>query len=197
MKFHQKYILPIFHLLIFLLLGFLLFDAAYYVLGAIHGYLASVFPDIFRVYSQISEAEEYEEQRKRMTVLIIGVILILVHYLALRVDNKRFEYVIDLTDGLYTMPEGLSLYLKRFTISDVIASALDPLLVTVPIYFIPEDFFERWLRLPFWCYDNLIGYFDIVEVSVYLVLLSLIARALVIYPTVKVWRAMWLTASVE
>ena len=38
---------------------------------------------------------------------------------------------------------------------------------------------------------------DIVMATVLVIILSVIARFIVIFPTVKVWRAMWLTASVE
>ena len=197
MKFSQKYILPIFHYLLFILVGFAAMTVVEYLVVEIYDFLAYILPDIFKTYSQIKEPELYRELMKWLTVISVGISLLLVNYIAMRQDNKRFEYVITLTDGLYTMREGLLLYIKNFLLSDIVVALVIPSIVMIPFYFVPEPFFERWLSLPFWCYDKLTEYMGIIPAVLTLTVLSLISRLAVIYPTVKVWRAMWLTSSVE
>lgn len=197
MKFSHKYILPIFHYLVFILLGFTVMTVAEYLVPALYELLAYLFPGVFKVYSKIREPELYREMAKCLTVVAVSVTLLVVNYIALRVDNKRFEHMITLTDGLYTMSEGLQFYAKKFLVLDIIVALLIPPIVMIPFEFVPASFFARWLSLPFWCYDCLSGYFDIAEATVLLSVISLISRIVVIYPTVKVWRAMWITASVE
>ena len=166
-------------------------------MSAVYEVLAYVMPDVFKMYSQIKEPELYRELAKCLTLTALGISIVVVNYVALRVDNKRFERMVTLTDGQYTMAEGLLLYVKEFLLSDIIVTLIIPPLVMIPFEFVPADFFGRWLSMPFWCYDYLTGYFNIVEATVLLAVISLVSRLLIIYPTVKVWRAMWLTASVE
>lgn len=197
MTFGKRYIAPIFLYLIVILLGFVLMFVPSYLLPLLYDTLSRMAPDTFPDISPISQPDEYKVFSMWIMLISVFIVLLVLNYVALRLDNKRFEYVISLTDGLYTMPEGLLLYVKNFLISDVIAALIVPPIIIIPAYFIPMELLDKGLSIPFWLGCETMPYFDFITATLIAVVISIISRICIIYPTVKVWRAMWLTASVE
>lgn len=197
MKIGRRYIAPIFIFLFFGMLGFVLEYVTEYLVPMCYDVLVHLFPDVFKDISPLTQPMEYEELTKRFTVISIFLIFLVIHYVALRCDNKRFEYIIDVTDGQYSMLEGLGIYLENFLVSDLICAVIVPPVLIIPAYFIPEKIMSYGLNMPLWCGVSMMEHIDIVMATVLVIILSVVARFIVIFPTVKVWRAMWLTASVE
>ena len=197
MKIGRRYIAPIFIFLFFGMLGFVLEYVTEYLVPMCYDVLVHLFPDVFKDVSPLTQPMEYEELTKRFTVISVFLIFLVIHYVALRCDNKRFEYIINKTDGQYSMLEGLGLYLENFLVSDLICAVIVPPVLIIPAYFIPVEIMSYGLDMPLWCGVSMMEHIDIVIATVLVIILSVVARFIVIFPTVKVWRAMWLTASVE
>ena len=196
MKLFQKYIFPPFITLFFFLLGgaFILILDIIVPIG--FDYLAMKFPGMLEKPSSITEPEAYKEFNTMMTSIGIIINIFIATSLAMRCDNKRFEYIVVQTEGLYKIPEMTREYLKTFWTSDIINAVAAPLLLTIPAFFIPEDYL-RFFSFPLWCGARLAPYMSLLDASVLIVGVSIVMRFLLIPSTLRIWRARWLTGDID
>ena len=112
--------------LIFYALGFLIFFILGYFTRAAYDLLCEWFPKVFSSYGPIYDKNEY--QKKQSVIDLIGALISIytVTHLATVYDNGRFEDVISRIDGFYTLREGVSLYAKRYALSDITTAIIVP-----------------------------------------------------------------------
>ncbi len=197
MTFVRKYITPSAVYFLLFIAGYIATYVTRYIPDIVYDYLSYYFPTVFVSYSPISEAEAYTRVKMWLTIVSVALAIFIVGYIALRLDNKRFEHLILNTEGFYTLPRGLSIWAQIYLIPDIVVCAIIPLIFAIPPYFIPEKYLDMGLAIPFWAADMLMPYMGIVECAITLSLTSVIARLTVIPHTLAVWRANWLTASVD
>ncbi len=197
MGFVRKYLAPFGVYFLLFLAGYITTFVTKYIPPIIYDYLCFHFPSVFVSYSPISQPEEYAVVEKWLAVASVAMGIFIVGYIALRVDNKRFEYIIRKTEGFYRLPYGIKLWLREFLLPDIIVTLLLPLLFAIPPYFIPERAMDLGANIPFWAADMLMEHMGMLECALTLSLTSLISRIVVIPHTLLVWRANWLTASVD
>jgi hypothetical protein len=197
MGFVRKYLGPLGIYFLLFLAGYITTFVTRYIPPVIYDYLCFHFPSVFVSYSPISQPEEYAVLEKWLAVASVAMSIFIVGYIAIRLDNKRFEYFIRKTEGFYRLPEALGIWAREFLLCDIIVAVLLPLVYAIPPYFIPERAMALGANIPFWAADMLIEHMGVVECAITLSMLSLLVRLLIIPHTLTVWRANWLTASVD
>ncbi len=196
MKVSKKYLVP--HLIYFAVFigGFAAAVLASYIVPIVYDYLVYLFPKVFHSYSPVSEPDEYARFMKWSAVTTYVLALVIINYIAMRLDNSRFEYFISKTEGFYKIPSAMKMYYREFLVSDIIVSVLIPPALTVPAYFMPKKAMDMILRFPFWSGELLLSYLSFTETIVWCILISLIARLILVPVILKKWRASWLTTAV-
>ena len=191
----DKYIFPPFIALFFLLIGGAGILVADIIVGLSAGGLAESWPEIFTRPSVIEDPEGYE--RYDMIIDLAAVILTLIPttYLSMRLDNKRFEYIVVLTEGLYSVPERLGWYLRTFWLTELISATAAPLLLTLPVYLIPEKYIHGILPA-LWCGGRLEPYFSIFPGTLIILAAAIVIRLCFIPSVLRGWRVSWLTGSI-
>lgn len=196
MKFRKKYLFPPFLTLFWFALGgaiVLLVDIGV-SLG--YDYLCEILPGIFYRPGIVTDPEGHERVYRALTLTVLMLTVLPVTYFSMRLDNNRFEYLVTLTEGLYPIRERAVWHLKTFWLSDIIAASAAPVLLTLPVFFIPEDYSRFFLPI-FWCGGRLSEFFGPVASVTVILLMSLSARIILLPSVLKAWRAGWLTGSID
>ena len=196
MKFANKYIFPPFLTLFFFLLGGAIILVVDLVLPPVYDYLCYVLPDLFSRPNIIDEPERYESTQRGIAAMTVAVTTFIATAFAMRMDNKRFEHLTKLTEGMYTIPETTLWYVKSFWISDVVASVASPLLLVLPAYLVPMKYVSSFLPI-LWCGGRLVDLFSLAEALVISIGFSLGSRLILIPSTLNAWRTSWLSGSVD
>jgi hypothetical protein len=194
MRFKHKYLNPIILYICVFVFGLFILGASDSIVDWIYAYLNHLFPKSFPIYNQIYDIETYNKLERIKDIWSIFIALVMVNLIALRLDNKKYERLINLTDGEYLVCDGIKLYFKEFFISDLIVSILIPATLVVPAFFLTEEVLS-YFGLIFW---NWLGYnmkfvlelFPAILVSA---AFSFIGRMLAIPICVRAWRAAWMT----
>lgn len=195
MKYVKKTGLLLFWMMLGLILGLLINTFAVQV----YELLFEHFPEAFPLYNPVFEKAEYEAFILTVAYVSVSAMFLLTVYICQRFNNDRFEYVITKTDGLYKIPEILKTYVSKFALSDFISSVITALFFTVPIYFIPRQFFTA----SSFAVDLLTPLRTIVEGSgiwfaaVYAIFAIIAAHAVTLPLVLKFYRAKWLTGFAE
>lgn len=197
MSFARKYLTPAGIYILLFLAGYIATYLTRYIPGILFDYLSHYFPSVFISYSPISEAEDYKRVQMNLTILAIALTVLIVTYISMRLDNKRFERLVLMTEGFYTIPRGLAIWAREYLAADILVAVVVPLIFAIPPYFIPEKYIDMGLGIPFWAADMLMPYMGVVECAITLSVVSVLARISLIPHTLAVWRANWLTASVD
>ena len=196
MKFGQKYVMPPFIALFWFALGGAAVLISDIIVSLLYDYGTEILPSIFLRPSPISEPELYERVQTVTTLSIIALTLWPMSYLAARLDNKRFEFTVKETEGLYRIGTRLKAHMRLFWLSDLISTALAAAIFTLPAYLIPEKYLDPFL--PFlWCGGRLLGHFELVPALLIIISMSCIIRLLVTPSVLKAWRVGWLTGSID
>ena len=95
MKFKQKYLIPAAIFFVIYLFGLLLFNLSRAVISAIYAYLNHLFPDTFPIYNEIYDPELYASSEKVFSVLTVFIALFIMNLIALRLDNKKYERIVQ------------------------------------------------------------------------------------------------------
>ena len=128
---------PSLYFLLFIFTAIAYILAGYAVQGAFD-LLCEEMPRLFKSASFISDPEGYERQVRVIATVTAFFAVCTVSYLSLLIDNKRMEHIAKMTEGRFTIPEGVGFYFKSFAVSDLITAVLPPLLLSPLVYFIPE-----------------------------------------------------------
>lgn len=196
MKFKNKYLFPPCLTLFWFLIGAAVVLISDIVVYLCYDYLCEILPTIFTRPGVLSDPEGYERAQRALTATTVFLAVLPVTYFAMRLDNKRFEHLIVLTEGLYPIREKCVWYLKSFWLSDLIVSVLIPVALTLPVYLIPEKY-VRYFTDVLWCGGRLFEYFGMWEGLFLIVGLSVFARLILIPAVLRAWRVNWMTGSIE
>ena len=194
MKFRYRYLNPIILYFCVFIFGLFILGAADSIIDAIYAYLNHLAPKTFPIYNQIYDIETYNKLERIKDVAAIFISLVIINLIALRIDNKKYERMVNITDGQYLMKDGLKLYFKEFLLSDVICAALMPGVLVIPAFFLTEEVLS-YFGLIYW---NWLGYnmkflFDLFPAILISMAFSFIGRILSIPLCVRAWRAAWLS----
>ena len=194
MKLRHRYLTPIALFLCVFIFGLFIFGICSNVVDGIYTYLNHLFPETFPIYNQIYDIQTYNKLERVKSVISVCLSLVLINLLALRIDNKKYERLITLTDGEYLIKDGIRLYFREFFLSDAITSMLIPAVLVIPAYFLSENALS-YFGLIFW---NWLGYnmkflFHLFPAMLISAAFSFIGRMLAIPLCVKAWRAAWMT----
>ena len=179
------------------LLTFATFYVAFVVVtNVIHPALCEWFPDIFKVYNSVTEKEALEEVNRRIR-LVSALIAFFVMPIIERInDNARFEFIVDKTDGFYTVREGLPIYFKSYLVPDIIASLLSPIpLVFALLIRMPERAakYLGFLLTPCEPYRAIFEMTNLVSTYFTVLAISLAAEMLCAVCGLIRWRGLWLS----
>jgi hypothetical protein len=139
MKKKHKYLNPIILYLCVFIFGLVILGFSMTVVKWSHAYLNHLFPKIFPVYNKIYEPQAYERLEETKKVISLFLSLFLINFIALKIDNRKYERMVSLTEGQYLIKDGIKLYFKEFFTSDVIVSAVVPTVLVIPAYILSED----------------------------------------------------------
>ena len=194
MKLRHRYLSPIITFLIVYLFGLLIFGFSTEAVEWIYNYLNHLLPNVFPLYNPIYDPQAYAKLNKAITVVGMFVALFLINLIALRLENKKYERIISLTEGQYLIKDGVKLYLKEFFVSDIITAVILPVVIVTATYFIPDKALGYFgLILPSWLGYNMRLLYGLIP-SIFIVAgFSFVGRMLAIPLTVKSWRAAWLS----
>ncbi len=197
MKFRHRYFgTPAIYLMLFLFAA-IAFTLAGYVVRGSFDFLCTELPRAFESKNFITDPDGYERQQRWITLLTAALALLGVNYLSLLLDNKRMEHIARTTEGRYTLLGGLKYYFKSFALSDVITAILPPAILAIPVYFVPEAWYEYGLRFFMMTSIEMCSAFDFWRGAAFLVLVSLLARFSVVPIALLRWRAAWLSGTAE
>lgn len=196
MKFGHKYLFPPALTLFWFALGAAAVLIADIAVSLVHSYLSEIMPNIFPSPSPISEPEAYERIRTALSLVIITLTLVPVTYFAMRLDNKRFEHLITLTEGTYPIGERFIWHLKSFWLTDLISTAISATVMTLPVFLIPERYVGPFLYV-FWCGGRLAEHFSLAESLLIIIGISVALRVILLPSVLRAWRASWLTGSID
>lgn len=193
-KLKHKYLTPIALFLCVFIFGLFIVGVCSNVVDGIYTYLNHLFPESFPIYNQIHDIQTYNKLERIKSVISVFLALAVINFIALRIDNKKYERIITLTDGEYLVMNGIKLYFKEFFLSDAIASVLIPAILVVPAYFLSENALS-YFGLIFW---NWLGYnmkfiFDLFPAMLISAAFSFIGRIIAIPFCVNAWRSAWMT----
>ena len=169
------------------------------LVGEIYAHLARWFPEVFPIYNAVLDGERYEKFSAVLDLISLVLTLFAVVYLSLRFDNKRSEWVISRTDGLFLIRDEYLPYTERYFAEDALCSLLIGLALTVPFAFIPARFLETntvftvILRLLYSASKALGLPLFITAVTLTILFCHLAASPL----AMRVYRARWLTDFTE
>lgn len=194
------YLRAVMRLLLCLLLSFLLIFIVTPFMRTVYSELNMHFKEIFPIYSPITDNEKYLEFEKNISVLSAGTVFFVFSFVTTVFDNERYEHMIKLTDGFYTLKNGVRIYIKRYAAADIISSAIAPLpifLMTL-IKFPKTDIrflltFEEWLGEFLTCPHAFINKFGFIYGYVIAAAVILMAKIPAAVTGLKRWRGLWLS----
>ncbi|MBR2930900.1 MAG: hypothetical protein IKC32_06690 [Clostridia bacterium] len=195
MKILHKYVLPPLLGLLCFLFGAAIYPIAEPLVLIVFDYLVLNFPALFTRPSPISEPEAYLAMERGLRIVTVALITLVVTVFAMRLDNKRFEYLTRLTEGLYRIPERTVWYLKEFWITDLISAVFAPVVMVLVAYLVPYEYVAPVFPL-IWCGGALYGYAELFPALAITVLISVVARLILIPSTLSAWRAAWISGDV-
>lgn len=196
MKFAYKYILPSVVYLLIMLLGGFIQPLVSYIVIPFYSFLHISFPHTFPKPSAILDPSGYERLEMWLWVASALITVIILTYVSMRLDNKRFELIVARTDGLYRLPSMTLSVLREFFLADLIPSVIVPIVYILPIYLVPPEYLW-YLPNILWLGGGLSLWLSLPEALALGIGASVICRVILIPRVLDVWRANWLTASVE
>lgn len=194
MKLKDKYLYPVAVFLCVYIFGLLIYQFSVSAVNAVYTYLNYLFPDTFSLYTKLAEKEALAELQRALSVWGLFLAMFLINLIALRLDNKKYERLVILTDGQFLITDGIRLYFKEFFTGDLISSLIIPALLVIPAYFIPEKIMEKFgLFIFLWLGETMKYNFNIVMGMLTAAAFSLVGRILAVPICLKSWRAAWLS----
>lgn len=194
MKQRHKYLNPIILFLCVFIFGLFIFGFSSIVIKWGHAYLNYLFPSVFPTYNQIQDPEAFQKLERIKEIFAIFLSFIIINFISLRIDNRKYERMVILTEGQYLIKDGIKIYLKEFFMSDLLVTTAIPAVLVIPAYFLSENalgyfglIFWNWLGYRF---STLMGLFPAILLAA---TFSFIGRMMLIPHCVKAWRSAWLT----
>lgn len=192
MKAKYKYLNSPFIYLAVLAVSFSFFYLARWIVPHLQLWVNESF-GILPVYNEITSPEEFAHQDAARTAVEAFLSLLVAEWFVSRIDNKRYEYVIEKTDGLYTMREGLLLYAREFMIFDLIFVSAVCAASVVCCRFIPEIAFEYGAWYPLCLGYEMYTRHGAVAGALLLSAMAVLSRLISVFFSVRRYRALWLS----
>ena len=194
MKPRHKYVNPLIIFLCVFIFGLFIFGASAIAVKWGHAYLSHLFPNVFPTYNQIHDPASYQRLERIKDVIAIFLSLLIINFISLRIDNRKYERIALITEGQYLIKDGIKLYFKEFFRSDLIISTVIPAVLVIPAYLLSEDALG-YFGLIFW---NWLGYrfctlMGLLPAMLLAASFSFVGRMILIPHCVKAWRSAWLT----
>ena len=194
MPIKTKYIKPIVLYVCVFIFGLFIFGVCLSVVDGGYAYLNHLFPERFPTYNTIRDADAFYRLERIKDVIAISLSLIVINFIALRLDNKKYERIVILTDGEYLIRDGLKIYFKEFFITDLIVSVTIPMILVIPAYFLSENTLSYFgLIYPNWLGYHMSPIFALFPAMLISALFSFVGRMLSIPLCVRHWRSAWMT----
>ena len=194
MRLKDKYLYPVAVFFCVYIFGLLIYQFSVSAVNAVYTYLNYLFPDTFSLYTKLAEKEALAELQRALSVWGLFLAMFLINLIALRLDNKKYERLVILTDGQFLITDGIRLYFKEFFTGDLISSLIIPALLVIPAYFIPENIMEKFgLFIFLWLGETMKYNFNIVMGMLTAAAFSFVGRILAVPICLKSWRAAWLS----
>ena len=127
-------------LFLWMLLGIIISPIVSGIISALYETLHLWLPDVFLKFDVVLEKEMFLAHQSRINVFSVAVTLFLTLYFSLRYNNERDEFIISVTDGLFSVKDVIPAYAKRFLLSDIVSTVIVSNLLAIPITFIPHQF---------------------------------------------------------
>ena len=196
MSIARKYVYPVLHYTAVFLFGIIPFEVFSLILRTLYEYLKYEIPSVVPDYSPVLNPDEYARVIKVTDMITLFLTILVLTYIAMRLDNARFEYTVKPSGGLYRISERLGGHVREFVISDVISSVLVPTVFVIAAYLTPTVVLRWGGDFVLWAGVRTARHVDLVGGVLYAALMSVVSR-LILTPKVLIdWRASWLTASV-
>ena len=170
--------------------------AVFLVSSVIFPALCEWFPDSFVNYSPVSEPYEHAVQSGVLSVIAATLAIAAYSYLLVRFDNERMEYMIEKTEGMYSLGEGFAIYCPRYLAVDFVVAAVIPIPLAVASAVVPEhivDFIDPVLDYLFSfgrMYTDYIGIVPGVSVMIFVIFITRILAGL---QSLRAWQGIWLS----
>ena len=194
MKLRHRYLNPVIVFLAVYIFGLWMLGFCLNAVRWVHTYLNHLMPRVFPIYNPIYDPDSYAKLEKIFNVISIFLAIFLINFIALKLDNKKYERVVSLTDGQYTLRDGLELYFREFWLSDIITALILPVSIVAATYFIPDNVLGYFgLSAIAWLGYNMRLMYGFVPTVVIVALFSSVSRLLSIPLCVRSWRAAWLS----
>lgn len=182
-----------------MLAGLLIGAALRSVVNQFYDLLHGIFPETFPFYNTVLEKNLQERLETRLNLISLALTLVLTVIISQRLNNDRYEYIISKTDGIYKIDAVLPTYVSNFALSDLISSIIVGAAYTVPVAFIPKQFFGDGslvgellyiMRVPTEAYGTVLG-------SILVVLILSASHFATLSITLRYYRAKWLSGFAE
>ena len=178
------------------LLGFIATELTVIVIKAIYSELNRISAVRFPIYSIVTEKDSYMAQELSFNFFAAAISIFIINYIAIAFDNEKMEYIINKTDGFYTVANGARLYFGSYLFCDIAVgiTAVVPTLI-LSTFDLPEklarlDTYHRIIcAIPIAFTDK----FGFIPGAVILIALSVISRVAVVFSCLRRWRALWLS----
>ena len=196
----KRYFISLLCYFLFYLIGIVIFFLSGYFVNALSELLCEWAPSVFTVYNPVTDRDAYLRAEMLLGLTSAIITLYTVTHLSTVYDNERYEHMISVTDGFYTVGEGLAIYFPRYIGADIISAVTVPALPSaLHLIKLSEDapkWAVRVLDLAhglFAVNEAFTELFGLVLGTVTLVLVSLLFRLPAGYLAVRRFRAVWLS----
>ena len=159
-------------------------------------YFADLLPNLVKTVNPIDDPDKYTLYLKAVATFGVIACIGIINYVSIRLDNKRFEFIISETDGKYEIKDALKIYFNEFFESDIIAASLPIAIFVTSAYFIPDKLLDKGLILIFNLGATLAEYYGLINALILSIAASIITRLICAPFALRIWRALWLSGSV-
>ncbi len=181
-------------------LGYALYLVTLALSLSAHEALMDWFPTVFKDYSPVLEAEEYNSAKNAVEITAVISALFISSTIVTRFDNGREEYIISKTEGFYRIPELIPTYYKLYALPDLISSLAVTVIgsaLIIPAYFYtPEEisnFSQFVMDFRKFYIGTLFGKWGYIISPAAVFALTFIFKIISGISGLKRWRAAWLT----
>lgn len=196
----KKYAHSLLRYFVIYALGFIPFYIVSVLSNVLYGILSDKLPSLFPSYNALTDKAQYVSLEATLALLCAVITVFITTAFAVKYDNERYEFIIDETDGFYTLRDGGKIYAKSYLYADAVCALCVPIVFFILTYVtFPEDS-VRALRIledvlvtvasPTNAFSNKLGLELGVATAVFTSLLSRIPAG---YMGLKRWRGLWLS----
>lgn len=195
----MKYLRSSAQLFLWMLLGSLIGIGVSVVVSELYRFLNDLVPNLFPTYEIGTTDKFFDSLYTSLWFISLVIAVFITVYLSLRYDNKKFEFIITKTDGLYKIRNFLPTYVDVFAKADFCASVINGIIYSIPFIFIPMPFiknesFLAKLAEPYKLMSECFGY---VFAPIVMMIIIAACYLFAVPLALKYYRAKWFSAFSE